>query len=1041
MKKRNKKEDFMKKRNLIAAISCFAVLCAGIGVASLQSERVYADVSSGGEYATYYLKGETLSISECVLSYNDQDYNTTHSVIYPDGKTVSYDDELLLSQAGKYTVVYQAKAGNKTLKKESFFEVKKDVYEIEGILSSVTKGVNERYDNINGLNVKLYDNETFVYNKLIDLNKLGRDGNIFDFKVAPLEVGPGSKLDAKGYAFVLQDAYDASKNITIRLKRNFDTYYFADDTAYTSYVDAKAADWQYYVGFEEMGGRDDCILVSGKQYVSHKWNQNVLSPGMHIWYSLGAVRQTGGVWPDFTVGYFPGEDTFSISYDQETKCVYACGGLVVDLDMPEAVGDQPLFEGFTTGEVFLKVYAIGYQQATANFCFTSIAGDSFEETHFVDSQEPRIQVDTFGYGEELPAVKVGKTYPVFPASATGTAGVEVDVKSYVYFDYYGEQKVNVPIKDGRFKAERVGDYYIIYRARNINGYETEKVLKVSAKFGIQDMSFQLGEKVTTGYVGHPVTVASFTTESIYNNVDTKIVVTLKSDKNVHFEIGQDMQFVPMIAGEYEVRYESSDLTETIVSNYSVNVIANDKALFTNDFAFSQYMIKGATYTLPEMLAVSFDTGKPVACVPVVKVVEKAGTNTKEVSITNGKYTVGACDSLQIVCRASSSENAEERTFDVTVVDVGYGGELNTSNYFQAEKGAFDVTRNRTNTLFETLPSRGTTQSLNYINLVDLQEFEFKFSLNQDKLNFATMNVYVIDPIDESNFIKVTFFKNENKVATSVNGVNATLFSFDSIMGTANLTVLINAEDENVILGVDSAYSVAEFFDKLTYGFARLKVEFEGITGTAAFSMQRLNKQMFNSSKYDSTAPMVSIKKITGYQGYNEVVTLQKVTCIDVLDPNTSCTMTVKLPSGEIAKSASGVALKNVDAFVDYELRLTEYGKYEVSYTPKDSSGNGDSYNYYITVVDRELPTVMLNGGVKTAKVGDKIALAEIQANDNLDGVTVRIYLYCPDGVLRLISGDYFVAESAGIYEVWVYVVDKANNVTTANYQVEVTEGN
>ena len=131
----------------------------------------------------------------------------------------------------------------------------------------------------------------------------------------------------------------------------------------------------------------------------------------------------------------------------------------------------------------------------------------------------------------------------------------------------------------------------------------------------------------------------------------------------------------------------------------------------------------------------------------------------------------------------------------------------------------------------------------------------------------------------------------------------------------------------------------------------------------------------------------------------------------------------------------------MDAFVDYELRLTEYGKYEVIYTPKDSSGNGNNYSYYITVVDREAPTVTLSGGDKTAKIGDKIEIAKIQASDNLDDVTIRVYLYCPDGVLRLISGDYFVVEIAGVYEVWVYVVDQANNVTTTNYQVEVTEGN
>ena len=126
---------------------------------------------------------------------------------------------------------------------EKTFKVKEDVFQIDGIISSAYLGENDAYSNVKGVNLKLYQNESFIYNKPIDLSKLTENDAILTLTCCPKEVG---SEDAKVIYVSLIDVNDNSRYITTRIKK--DTMANGTASYFYSYVDASFG--QEYVGFE-----------------------------------------------------------------------------------------------------------------------------------------------------------------------------------------------------------------------------------------------------------------------------------------------------------------------------------------------------------------------------------------------------------------------------------------------------------------------------------------------------------------------------------------------------------------------------------------------------------------------------------------------------------------------------------------------------------------------------------------------------------------------------------------------------------------------
>ena len=125
-----------------------------------------------------------------------------------------------------------------------------------------------------------------------------------------------------------------------------------------------------------------------------------------------------------------------------------------DIDDPgiidPSVGVEPLhpeyfdnlFEGFTTGEVILSMYATSYYTDSFDMYFREIAGETVFEETITSYAAPRIVTDA---PENVLEGLVGYEYPVFTAMAEDPYGSRATLTTQVYFGYGSELCYNVNI--------------------------------------------------------------------------------------------------------------------------------------------------------------------------------------------------------------------------------------------------------------------------------------------------------------------------------------------------------------------------------------------------------------------------------------------------------------------------------------------------------------------------------------------------------------------------------------------------------------------
>ena len=117
-----------------------------------------------------------------------------------------------------------------------------------------------------------------------------------------------------------------------------------------------------------------------------------------------------------------------------------------------------------------------------------------------------------------------------------------------------------------------------------------------------------------------------------------------------------------------------------------------------------------------------------------------------------------------------------------------------------------------------------------------------------------------------------------------------------------------------------------------------------------------------SNNQDTTGPSIApVGEIKTSAPKDSVYTINRVVVGDVLSPSTVATLTVKTPNGVVVTDVNGKKLENVDATVDYQINLAEYGTYHVSVLATEESSwkfiNKSYYAYVVNVVDGERPTI------------------------------------------------------------------------------------
>ena len=989
--------------------------------------------------ATKYILGEEFTAPSVKLSYEGKEYDAKAYICFPSGK-ITDSQSIVLNEPGQYQVTYLAKCGERMLSDNYEFVVTNELYSVTGKDSKVYHGTHEYMPDTKGIITSIRPSDSFTYNKPINISSYTKNNKILTLNVLPETIGT---VDAQKIIVRLTDIYDPKNFITIEMKKVDDNKLaWAENATYVvAYGNGQDA-----CGLEEGSHLNTGRVVdyNGKKYTIHK--NNIY--GAHTSFSMpGAPRYQNVNLPYYDPQYV-GEQEFSFAMDYAKGVIYAGPNLSLINDLrSDIIYGSNFWNGFTTGEVFLSISATGYKAESLNLIIKDIAGQSTEnmsENLYEDAEAPSLEIQWDG---EYPTGLVGHKYPIIPVySYDQYDREEKEVKTTVYLNYGLDNQVVIPVVDNSFVPQLATKYYIHYEVVDINGNKNEKVITVNVSDTVEKIEIdQMTSVDDTFDVGTTVTIKDLTYKNVKGKLNEKITATLKSDPSISYEI-TDNTFIPLYAGEYEIKYEFSDFIFNDVYSYNVVVNHSNKPVIDAKINLLNYYIKGCEYTLPSYTGYIFEDGKPVE--KSLDIYVKEGDDI--VTITDNKYIPNYNGEITVIYSLKNGNEETRKEISSTSVDVGYDSTLEMGKYFVGDN--FNVNAESKYIEYVFIENQNTT--LDFINALASNNVTIRFGASEGLDNYQKIHVYLTDASDERIKVRFTYEKESSGyVKFYVNdGAAANYQSYFAsndnpiIFEYNNNLKQVSPHPASYQMVTETVYG--EKFNGFISDKVYLSFEVESISGPSALRITNLCGQPFTKVKADIIEPKVYVTNDVGDYDIDSIYTLGKAGIGDVLDPNFKAFIRVKDPEGNIVTSIDGVLLdENAPYNVDYQFKLEKFGIYQVYYEAVDSNENKASYTFVINVVDKEVPNVTILNPITEGKVGEAINIASISIKDNYsEKFNIYVCLVDPTGISysltkveldNTIINKSFTTYVAGEYKIYYYVSDEAGNVTTVSYAVNV----
>ena len=851
------------------------------------------------------------------------------------------------------------------------------------------------------IQVALAYDDVFTYNEILDLSTASKDVPLLNMQFHPAQIGTA---DATNVKLRFTDLYDENNYITICLNSLVD-----DWASGHVYVTAGAAD-QPQIGVENAGDPSN-----SKPHVN-----DIYGYGAAVDYSLAGLPKSD-------------EDThLTLYFDYAEKALYAdretythTKQLLVDLDEASYFGSD-LWEGFTTGQAKLSVFASNYQSSTCNFSISTINGNS--QLKGSDESAPVISVNTGYVPGAIPFALVGKPYPIFPATAIDGCDGNVDVTAAVYFN-----NTAVSVENGAFTPAETGVYTIMYTAQDRSGNVSTGSVSVKAVVG-NGLQVALQNTISETDMGVSVQVLSGidcvgASGNVSHRVTAKNIATgeeLKIDSQTH-------SFTPMTDGNWEITVTVQDYISTVVKTFTVKVNRTSQPQVYDTVGIPDYFVLGSTYQLPTLYGYDFSSGKGVLTAMNVYVTENGSSET---AVVNGKYTPEKEGTVTVTYRLTVDGKVCEKSYTATVVKVKtILNTVNLGKYFVDPAGA--ATSSSASSKITYSFKKDT--KLDFVNFVQVKQLTFAFQVGTQKA-YNQISVYLTDIISGKQ-VKLSYSKTTDGVAFSVNDGSA--IKLTSAFDNSNFFSLAFSNDTGIVTPeTDKNIKVKTFLDGSEFtGFtdsvARFTVELSGVTGSSQFVVQTLNGQKLNSATKDSTAPQFIANSLSGTIEKGKILQLKGAFVYDVLDPIATVTLKVTDPDGTAVTDHNGVVLNGTqDASKDSAITMEKLGTYTIFYTTTDGKKNTGRHIYTITVTDGEGPTITLLEHATSAKPGDTVAIAGTQVQDNITtDCTVAAYVFNPEGVKIPVTNGTFTASMQGVYTVKYMAFDGDGNYSFASYEV------
>ena len=877
--------------------------------------------------------------------------------------------------------------------------------------------LNDQDCEITGAKINLSAGDELKYNKVINLNGKTENDVLARIVITPQVIGT---MDFSQLYLVLTDAYDEENYISISVSGVGETWGRA-------YALAKASCGQLYSGWAHNENR---------LYVGEYGYPFALS-------FAGTVNSDNFLaWQDLSLA----DNAVAFSFDYENKALYhkerkssLTSALVTDFDEPTE--HTELWKGFTTGECFLSIKCDSYFSSTANFIVTEVAGEKIVSVGKFEKTAPILDISFGEYAEDtIPVAAVGKLYPLFDAVAVSPYYKNLFVSIKV-IDKSNNSEIF--IDDGKFVPEKPGKYEIKYAVRDGDGNISEKNYCVIAEEYLPPIEIEVGEKIQNGVAGYYISLPEV---NAYGGSGNK-TITYQVSKDGKSKRCEENRFFADEPGEYTVTITAVDYVGNYEKeNYDVIVAGGNVPVFTERAVLPKYFISGEKVILPTLYAKNYTDGSGEKILATItyndKDGEKNARNFNEIVPVVEKNG----DIVKVVYTAKLGKEKAVSEYYVKVVKIyDENTKINHSNLFYT-LGYNSVLPQEKGIRFD-FPSNA---KFDYVNPSVANGFSIKFAGIKGKSNYRALEIMIADAKNPDKYLLLTYISAAGYTAVTLNDDDSAIYKTEKTfnggeafsLSLDNFSGIVKYDDENSKKIQVKKYYDGSDFSGFDSGLIYLSFRFDGVSYDSSFTLLSLNGKSKFSSDTDSLKPKISLlTERGGDRKIDEILRVPRAVATDVVDGRVTVLITVVNPLGEVCFDTNGVKLENVSADRDYEVNLSLYGKYEITYVAKDKAGNSEDTSYIARVADEIPPKLTINGEIKTnIRVGEKIKIPSVTVKDNYDeNITVYVCLITDTGNIIDLSDGVFVPFRSGKYTIRYYCYDKAGNFVSQDFCVTVEE--
>lgn len=950
------------------------------------------------------VEGDTVTFPKCTTSLNGTALVSSLAITYPDG-SVYGDRAVLCEEAGEYLVTYSTQVGTEVYKQEYTLVVEKLVDGFTSTGGAVSCGTPcGRYEAIQGILLKSEDtNMTYTYSKTINLADNTSNVKLLQMYSSDTYWGGHAGSLPK---IRLTDVYDP--NNYIEITTIYGWHWGANQNGYFHRVLAAAPNQTPKTMYLGESGNASSPWATTINWAVYAFNSHEMS------YSGQGM---------------------SLSYDNETKCIYGNSGLITDFD---ATYQEIPWKGFTTGEVYLTIS--GITSAT----ITVIDGLDVTGKILTDEVAPEIYVDVpFDKNNQLPKAVVGKEYAVYSVEGYDVICGASEVTTQVFYHYGRSYSTEFDCSSGAFTPTVEGTYTIVYTAKDSFGNTAVQIFEVEAvnESKITPVNFVLnGTNALAGTVGVERTIKEIDKNSFSGgtgNLQSEVFVTAPNGE-ITYLTGNS--FIPTSTGKYVLTYRVFDYVGNGGSNELVKtsnfVISASKDPIIEEVLLPKAVLSGATVTIPSMRAVDYSVD--ANGVNVEDITVEATLNGSALPIVNGEVlpvVESGVEDMEICYSIPTSRGTViEEKYQIKVINPGSNAGYMT-NYFYSVDGGIGMDAQNNGILF----TFSTDQTVAFINPVSASKAGFEISIvDVNKVNMDSLVVKLYDSVDRSiqTQFEISRQKDGDVMSSNVviNGKSNRSMSGSFMNTNGNLGLYYSQGTYSVQDASGKIFAYLDEEDPTFSGFPSGKVyvefTFKGVTAETKIRMAKINNQPISNVSTDYLAPECLLtNSFSTLMNVGDALNIPYAIAQDVLKATSTVTIRVKKPNVRVSDSYENK---------DFVLTLDSSGQYTIYYDCK-AGGRTFTATYYITVLESEAPTIEFNETIPTEfQVNTEYTLPTYTTTDNFtEECSVTIYVINENYEMSAVKGNKLTFTKAGTYTIRYFVVDECYNFIVKDFDVVV----